>query len=70
MLRKYKFAGIVCKLQEVGNLEMKCVITKTSNDHKRPQTIKTSTNDHKPSAKVHKPPETTTKRPVTNSKQP
>ena len=45
--------------------ELEIVVTKTSSDHKPPQT---STNDHKPPANDHKPPQTIRKRPETTSK--
>ena len=66
--------GIVCKMQGIGNLEMKCVVTKKGNNHKPSQTStndhKLSANDHKPPANKHKPQETTSKRSETTSKQP
>ena len=61
-------------MQGIGNLEMKCVVTKKGNNHKPSQTStndhKLSANDHKPPANKHKPQETTSKRSETTSKQP
>ena len=61
-------------MQGIGNLEMKCVVTKKGNNHKPPQTStndhKLSANDHKPPANNHKPQETTSKRSETTSKPP
>ena len=68
-------------MQGIGNLEMKCVVTKKGNNHKPPQTStndhklsandhKPPTNDHKPPANNHKPQETTSKRSETTSKPP
>ena len=61
-------------MQGIGNLQMKCVVTKKGNNHKPSQTStndhKLSANDHKPPANKHKPQETTRKRSETTSKQP
>ena len=61
-------------MQGIGNLEMKCVVTKKGNNHKPSQTStndqKLSANDHKPPANIHKLQETTSKRSETTSKQP
>ena len=61
-------------MQGIGNLQMKCVVTKKGNNHKPSQTStndhKLSANDHKPPANKHKPQETTSKRSETTSKQP
>ena len=61
-------------MQGIGNLEMKCVVTKIGNNHKPSQTStndqKLSANDHKPPANIHKLQETTSKRSETTSKQP